>query len=196
MKKRLAKLLTLACVTLMLSGMMTGCREKTVPASDPTETTENTEIDTEQENTEEIVSETTEYTESTEISTETESTEQPDEDSTETILTGDINTDFSQILSDINAIQAGSAGSSLRSETAFSTFTNFVNTYGADNSSDTITTMTREWLDSQKDENPSIYDDFMENFDSLLCLTENSDSSFTGSDAYKHVTDGILAALQ
>ena len=60
MKKRLAKLLTITCVTLMLSGMMTGCREKNAPSSEPseaTEATENTENIIKEETTEEIISE-------------------------------------------------------------------------------------------------------------------------------------------
>lgn len=194
MKKRLLKLLTIAGVTLMLSGMITGCRDKSAPASTPTETADNnTENDT-QASTE--ASEITESTQSTEASSETETTEQTNTDSTTATPVKDVHSDFEQTLSDINAIQAGSAGCSLRSEEAFSTFTEFVNTYGADNSSDAITTMTKEWLDNQKNDNPYIYDDFMENFDSLLALAEDADTEFTGSDAYKHVSEGILKALE
>ena len=196
MKKRLAKLLTITCVTLMLSGMMTGCRENTTPTSETTETTENTENTINEETTEEIISEDTETTEIPTETTETEIAAEPDEYSTEVTLTGDVDKDFTQTLSDINAIQAGSAGSSLRSERAFTSFTNFIKTYGADHSMETITQMTKEWLDSQKDDDPYIYDNFMENYDSMLCFTETLDSTFTGSDAYKNVTDGILTALQ
>ena len=195
MKKRLIKLLTITCVTLMLAGMMTGCRENATPASEPTEATENTENNINEETTEEIISEGTEATEIPTDTTETEISEEPDEYSTEVTLTGDVNQDFTQTLSDINAIQAGSAGSSLRSEKAFSSFTSFIKAYGADNSKETITKMTKEWLDAQKDDDSYIYDNFMENYDSMLCLTEDLDSEFKGSDAYKNVTDGILAAL-
>ena len=196
MKKRLVKLLTITCVTLMLVGAMTGCRENATPASEPTEATENTENTINEETTEEIISESTEATEISTDTTETEISEEPDEYSTEVTLTGDVNQDFTQTLSDINAIQAGSAGSSLRSEKAFSSFTSFIKPYGADNSKETITKMTKEWLDAQKDDDSYIYDNFMENYDSMLCLTEDLDSEFKGSDAYKNVTDGILAALQ
>ena len=196
MKKRLAKLLTITCVTLMLSGMMTGCREKNAPSSEPSEATENTENIIKEETTEEIISEDTETTEISTETTETELSEEPDEYSPKATLTGDVDKDFTQTLSDINAIQAGSAGSSLRSEKALSTFTSFIKTYGADNSIETITKMTKEWLDTQKNDDPYIYDNFMENFDAMLCFTETLDSTFTGSDAYKNVTDGILAALQ
>lgn len=199
MKKRLAKLLTITCVTLMLSGMMTGCREKNAPSSEPseaTEATENTENIIKEETTEEIISEDTETTEISTETTETELSEEPDEYSPKATLTGDVDKDFAQTLSDINAIQAGSAGSSLRSEKALSTFTSFIKTYGADNSIETITKMTKEWLDAQKNDDPYINDNFMENFDAMLCFTETLDSTFTGSDAYKNVTDGILAALQ
>ena len=199
MKKRLIKLLTITCVTLMLAGMMTGCREKNAPSSEPseaTEATENTENIIKEETTEEIISEDTETTEISTETTETELSEEPDEYSPKATLTGDVDKDFTQTLSDINAIQAGSAGSSLRSEKAFSSFTSFIKTYGADNSKETITKMTKEWLDAQKDDDSYIYDNFMENYDSMLCLTEDLDSEFKGSDAYKNVTDGILAALQ
>ena len=115
MKRRLAKLLTITCVTLMLAGMMTGCREKNAPSSEPseaTEATENTENIIKEETTEEIISEDTETTEISTETTETELSEEPDEYSPKATLTGDVDKDFTQTLSDINAIQAGSAGSS------------------------------------------------------------------------------------
>ena len=205
MKKRFLRLLAIACTAAMLSGMMTGCRKETPSANNTTENTEaDSEIDSTQQNTEDNATDTsteaTEHTENnvtegTEGSTTEASTDATEHtEATEAETTTDIHSALATTLDEIQNIRAGSAGSSLRAEEAFSSFTTFVNTYGADNTSETICQMTTEWLDKQKEDNPYIYEEFAENFYSIPSLAE--DSSLAGSDAYKHVLDGIQNALQ
>ena len=208
MKKRFLRLLAIACTATLLLGMMTGCRKETPSTNN---TTENTEADSEivstQQETEETSSENTENTETADNLSEdteqkeTENTENTDQtdatessDNTDISSIGNIQSDFDATLVAIQNIRAGSAGSSLRAEEAFSSFTAFVDTYGADNTSETICQMTTEWLDKQKEDNPYIYEEFAENFYSIPSLAE--DSSLVGNDAYKHVVDGIQKALQ
>lgn len=205
MKKRFLRLLAIVCTAAMLSGMMTGCRKETPSTNNTTENTKaDSEIASTQQNTEDNATDTsteaTEHTEDnvtegTEGSTTEASTEATEHtEATEAETTTDIHSALAATLEEIQNIRAGSAGSSLRAEEAFSSFTTFVDTYGADNTSETICQMTTEWLDKQKEDNPYIYEEFAENFYSIPSLAE--DSSLADNDAYKHVVDGIQKALQ
>ena len=205
MKKRFLRLLAIVCTAAMLSGMMTGCRKETPSTNNTTENTEaDSEIASTQQNTEDNATDTsteaTEHTEDnvtegTEGSTTEASTEATEHtEATEAETTSDIHSALATTLDEIQNIRAGSAGSSLRAEEAFSSFTAFVDTYGADNTSETICQMTTEWLNKQKESNPYISEEFVENFYSISSLAENS--SLAGNDAYKHVVDGIQNALQ
>lgn len=205
MKKRFLRLLAIVCTAAMLSGMMTGCRKETPSTNNTTENTKaDSEIASTQQNTEDNATDTsteaTEHTEDnvtegTEGSTTEASTEATEHtEATEAETTSDIHSALATTLDEIQNIRAGSAGSSLRAEEAFSSFTAFVDTYGADNTSETICQMTTEWLDKQKEDNPYIYEEFAENFYSIPSLAE--DSSLADNDAYKHVVDGIQKALQ
>ena len=118
-----------------------------------------------------------------------------DENSDET---GDVDADkvyleFSDIMNEIYAVRAGSAGSSLRAEEALNALITFVDAYSGTSMSSDYESFANKWFDVQETDNTDIRTEFKECLD---VVTEMAELNGKGTDvAYLNVVNGIYDAI-